>query len=307
MCTSIAINKQSFYFGRNLDISVPFSHQFIYTPRAHKTSFQRVSAPYLPYFVYGIGSTEKGYPLYAEAANEQGLCMAGLAFEGQAYYPHQEDKTKYNISPYELIPWLLRQCASVDEAEGLLQKTALLALPYKNMPLTPLHWHIADKTGSIVVEATADGMHIYQNPIGVLTNAPPFPYHKNAFAIYSHLTPKAYQTEPPTPIRLGVQAIGLPGDYTSPSRFIKAAWLLKNAWIDESNPLPIFFDILSAVSPLCGAVLDEQEQPHYTQYACCIDTKKQTYYYRTPYDLQIKKRDFRDENPDGTQLKYFLP
>ena len=81
------------------------------------------------------------------------------------------------MAQFELIPWLLGQCASVKEARELIARMNLTNIPFsEKLPLAQLHWLISDRTESITLEAMKDGLHVYDNPVGVLTNNPPFPY-----------------------------------------------------------------------------------------------------------------------------------
>ena len=116
-------------------------------------------------------------PLYYDGMNEMGLCMAGLNFPANAYYPPPADG-KDNITPFEFIPWILGGCKTVADAKTMINRINLVDIPFsKNLPLTPLHWIVADKKRCFTVEPMKDGMKLYENPVGVLTNNPPFDYH----------------------------------------------------------------------------------------------------------------------------------
>ena len=146
-------------------------------------------------------------PLYAEAVNERGLCIAALNFPDNAYYSPKEDPVLQNVSPFELIPWLCAKCASVTDAKQLLSATHLVDIPFNDsLPLAPLHWHIADQQHSIVLESTINGMEIYDNPVGVLTKQPriPFSDHKSLpihEPDYDMSTKLFQQYKKPRPIR----------------------------------------------------------------------------------------------------------
>ena len=158
MCTSIAWKTRDFYFGRNLDLECSFGERIVITPRNYPVSFRKEAALSRHYAMIGMATVIENYPLYAEAANEKGLCIAGLNFPENALYPQQAERGKYRISPFELPLWLLAQCENLQQAKALLQKTALVAIPFsEKIPLSPLHWHIADETGSIVLECTRTG------------------------------------------------------------------------------------------------------------------------------------------------------
>ena len=127
------------------------------------------------------------YPLYYDATNEKGLSIAALNFPKEVYYQTFQDN-KYNITPFEFIPWILGQCASLKDVRNLLEHTSLLCENYSHdLPLSPLHWFIADQNGSLVVEPRKSGLKVYENPVGVLTNNPPFPMQMFQLNQYMHL------------------------------------------------------------------------------------------------------------------------
>ncbi|MBQ8841418.1 MAG: choloylglycine hydrolase [Ruminiclostridium sp.] len=288
MCTSISMNNGNFYFGRNMDIDYSFGERVIIMPRSFPISFKKVQAPEKHYAVIGMGTTEEGFPLYAEGGNETGLCISALKFNDNAVYSENEEAGKNNIAPYELIPWILGKCRSVTEAKKLLEETNIIGVPFNDkLPLSPLHWHIADKKESITVERTGEGMKIYDNPFGVLTNNPPFPFHSENASQYERLTPKFPTNAYIKPFGLGFGSIGLPGDFSPASRFIRAYFLLKNSACDSNN-IAQLFHLLDNVAIPKGAVLTPDGKYHYTTYSCCIDTTNMTYYYKTYDGMSIK-------------------
>ena len=189
MCTSIAMKTRDFYFGRTMDIEYSFNECVVFTPRNYPVNFRKAGNMCRHYALLGMGTVIEDFPLYAEAVNEKGLCIAGLNFPDSAYYPPKEDEKRYNISPFELIFWLLGKCASVSEARKLLEDTHFINIPFnEKTPLTPLHWHIADSESSIVLESTKRGMEIYDDPAGVLTNNPSFDFQMTNLCQYMNLT-----------------------------------------------------------------------------------------------------------------------
>ena len=181
MCTTVAMTMDSFFFGRNMDLEDSFGEGVVITPRNFPFRFRRTEPSFSHYAMIGMASVMDGYPLYADAVNEKGLCAAGLNFPHNAYYPKWGNGVKTEISPFEVIPFVLGRCATVSEARELLVQAALVDEPFSEaLPLTPLHWHIADKNGALVVEPMADGLKLYDDPFGILTNNPPFPFQREA-------------------------------------------------------------------------------------------------------------------------------
>lgn len=313
MCTSIAMTTKDFYFGRNMDLDYQFGEHVVITPRNYPFQFRRAGLLRQHYAMIGMAAVEDNYPLYAEAVNEKGLCIAGLNFPDNAYYPKKEDASKKNISPFELIPWVLGRCGTLDEAKKLLHITCLVDIPFnKNMPVAPLHWHIADRTGSIVLEVMKTGINIYDNPVQVMTNNPPFEFQMTNLGQYLNLTVDSPQncfskSASIQPFGKGLGSFGLPGDFSPASRFVKAAYLRLNSVCDneEKNSVSQFFRILDSVSVVNGSIVTENKAPYYTTYSCCVNVDKGIFYYKTYYNSQITAVNMNHENLDDTCLKEF--
>ncbi|HIX29175.1 MAG TPA: choloylglycine hydrolase [Candidatus Blautia stercoravium] len=312
MCTCIAYKNGDFYFGRNLDLEYTFGEKVVITPRNYRFSFQALPDMPRHYAMIGMASTYENYPLYAEAVNEKGLGIAGLNFPGNAVYK-DEMEGKKNVAPYELIPWILGQCSTVDEARNLLEGINLLNIPFaESLPLAPLHWMIADKKSCIVLEAVEDGVHIYENKYGILTNNPPFPYYQIHLSNYRHLTGKVPENQFAEKLELpvygqGLGGVGLPGDYSPVSRFVKAAFLKWNSYADsdELSNITQFFHILDAVSMVRGSVITEEGKFDITTYSCCVNAEKGIYYYKTYENNQIQEIVLRNENLESCKCRSF--
>ena len=189
MCTAVSLLSGDFYFGRNLDYEFSYGDEVTVTPRGYTFPMRGHAPLRTRYAIIGMAYVQGDYPLYYDAINEKGLGVAGLNFVGNAvYFPAQAERD--NVTQFELIPWLLGQCATLCEARELLGRINLLNEPFSpELPLAQLHWLIADQTGSITVESTADGLHVYDNPVGVLTNNPPFPMQLFQLNNYMALSP----------------------------------------------------------------------------------------------------------------------
>lgn len=308
MCTAVTYKTKDLYFGRNLDLEYSYDESVIVTPRNVPFSFRCEKPMLRHYAMIGIAIEENGYPLYYDAVNEFGLCMAGLNFPGNAVY-HDPEPQKYNITPFEFIPWILGQCKTLSDAKVLLKKLNLVNIPFsEKYPLSPLHWIISDEIGSVTVESVADGLKVYDNPIGVLTNNPPFDYHMQHLANYLNLT----REEPTnrfapqadlTPYSRGMGAMGLPGDLSSSSRFVRAAFTKLNSVSDETEAASIsqFFHILGSVAQQRGCVRVGKDF-EMTVYSSCCNATKGIYYYTTYENSRITGIDMHKEDLDGKQL-----
>ncbi len=307
MCTAITYSTKDHYFGRNLDLEYSYREEVTVVPRNFPFAFRRAGECKSHFALIGMAYVQDGYPLFYDAVNEKGLGMAGLNFPGNAaYFPEKEGKT--NLSPFEFIPFLLARCATVKEARELLGNVNLIDLPFsKELPLTPLHWMIADKTSAIVAESTEEGLKVYENPVGVMTNNPPFPMQMNRLADYMALS-----IEPPknnfaglelTTYSRGMGAMGLPGDLSSASRFVKAAFTRFHSRSGESEVESVsqFFHILDSVEQQRGCV-KLGEHFEITVYASCCNVDRGIYYYKTYDNSRLHGIDMHREDLDGSEL-----
>ena len=312
MCTAITYKTIDHYFGRNLDLECSYGESVTITPRNFAFNFRKMGTMPNHFAIIGIAYVADGYPLYYDATNEKGLSMAGLNFPDNAVYkPYCEGKD--NITPFELIPWLLGQCATVAEAEKLLSRINILEENFSDqLPLSPLHWIIADKERSITLEPVKEGIKIYDNPLGVLTNNPPFDYQMFNLNNYMHLSkeaPKNFFAGKDSNLKLsaysrGMGAIGLPGDASSMSRFVKAAFVKLNSvsGYSEEESVSQFFHILKSVEMVRGSVYLGKGLYEKTIYSSCCNMDKGIYYYTTYDNSQISAVDMHQENLDGSAL-----
>jgi len=188
MCTAVTYKTKDFYFGRTLDYEFSYGEEITVTPRNYIFDFRHIGQLKSHYAIIGMAFVSEGYPLYYDAVNEKGLGMAGLNFVGNAAYKASVCGEK-DIAQFEFIPWILSQCATVSEARAKLDGINLTGTPFSSqLPAAQLHWIIADKDEAITVESMKDGLHIYDNPVGVLTNNPPFDMQMFALNNYAGLS-----------------------------------------------------------------------------------------------------------------------
>ncbi len=313
MCTAIALRTDGFYFGRNLDLECGFGERVVITPRNYPFSFRMAGEMKTHYAMIGMAAVAQGYPLYAEACNEKGLCIAGLNFPQNAYYPEDTAADKANISPFELTAWLLGQCADVREVRHVLSRTHLTRMDFsRELRLSPLHWIVSDRNESITVECMRDGLHVYDNSVGVLTNNPHFEIHMTNLCQYLNLTSaypenRFHSEVKLSPFGVGMGAMGLPGDFSPVSRFVRTVFLKYNLKCEqgEAGSVSGFFHLLDAVAMPDGAVMTPSGAYEYTRYSSCISADKGIFYYKTYRNNQITAVDMHRENLDGDSLKIF--
>ena len=309
MCTAITLTTKDHYFGRNLDLEYSYNETITITPRNSPFTFRKYKTLYPHYALIGTAYVVDNYPLYYDATNEKGLSVAGLNFPENAFYnPFQQEKD--NITPFEFIPWILTQCATVSEAKKRIQSLNLFEEPFnEELPLSPLHWIITDKESSFVVEAVKEGLHIYENPVGVLTNNPPFPTQLFQLNNYMHLSTKPLENHFSAELNLksysnGMGAMGLPGDWSSQSRFIRATFAKMNSKCGDSEKESVsqFFHILDSVAFPRGCVEIKPNLFEITVYSSCCNTNKGIYYYKTYENHQISAIHMHNEDLEGQSL-----
>ena len=307
MCTAVTYKTKDHYFGRNLDLEGSFGETVTVTPRNFPLPFRKMGMLETHYAMIGMAHIAEGYPLYYDATNEKGLSVAGLNFPGNAdYKPYCEGKD--NITAFELTPWILGQCATVSEAEKLLKRINLLKENFSDaLTLSPLHWIIADGERAIVLETVKEGIKIYDDPVGVLTNNPTFDYH--LFNLRNFMTLSKNQPENAWALPLetysrGMGAMGLPGDYSSMSRFVKAAFVKMNAVSGggEEESVSQFFHILKSVEMPRGCVELKKDLYEITIYSSCCNTSRGIYYYTTYDNSGVCAVNMHRENLDGREL-----
>ena len=309
MCTAATYQTKGFYMGRTLDYEFSYGDEVTITPRNYEFQFRHMGSVSSHYAMIGMAHVAGNYPLYYDAMNEKGLGMAGLNFVGNADFQEVDD-TRDNVAQFEFIPWILCQCATLEEAKKLLSRMNLVGTPFSpQLPTAQLHWLIADKTGSLTVECMTDGLHVYDNPVGVLTNNPPFDkqlFHLNDFM---HLSPKQPENTFSQDLNLqtysrGMGALGLPGDLSSASRFVRVAFTKLNSRSGDSENESVsqFFHILGSVDQQRGCCEVADGKYEITLYTSCCSADTGIYYYTTYENHQISGVNMYRENLDGDTL-----
>ena len=309
MCTAVTYQTRDFYFGRTLDYEFSYGDEVKITPRGYTFAFRHAGRLASHYAIIGMAHVAQDYPLYYDAMNEKGLCMAGLNFVGNAAYANVIPGRE-NVAQFELIPYLLGQCTSVAEARDRLARLQLVGTPFSaQLPAAQLHWLLADQHQAVVIESMADGLHIYDNPVGVLTNNPPFPQQLFQLNNYMSLSPRQPENRfapqlPLVPYSRGMGALGLPGDLSSASRFVRVAFTRMNAVSGDSEAESVsqFFHILGSVEQQRGCCEVRDGQYEITLYTSCCNAARGIYYYTTYENRQITAVDMHRENLNGSAL-----
>lgn len=282
MCSAVRYEK---FFARNLDLWCEYGQKPILTKAGELGN---------RFALLGMGIRQEGYPLYFDGMNERGLAAAALNFPDFAEYA-QDFTDNCSVASYELIPRVLGGCESVEEAKKFLCGIRITNKGItKKLPPSPLHWMIADKSSSIVVESTKKGLRVYDNHFDVLTNSPDFEIQ--SFNLNNYIALTSRQPNNTFPIALhrysqGMGALGLPGDLSSMSRFVRLAFHLHHS--PKGLPLSHVFSLLNTVSMPKGSVVTEKGELEYTRYSACFDLLLKKCFYRGYNDTALQEFSFK--------------
>ena len=309
MCTAITYKTKNFYFGRTLDLEYSYSEEVVIMPKKFSFPLRHSKTRARKYAIIGTAFVPDTIPLFYDAANEAGLCMAGLNFPENAKY-NKVNENRTNVAQFELIPFILGNCADTEEAVKLIRKINITDTAYsRKLPLTDLHWIIADKNVCVTVECVADGVKIYDNTAGVLTNNPPFNMQTFNLNNYINLSPGQPKNTFSSKLELknytkGLGAAGLPGDLSSQARFVRAVFTKLNSVSGKSEEQSVnqFFHILGSVSQPRGSNRLDGDKYEITVYTSCCNASDGVYYYTTYGNHRINAVDIRKVNLQSDEL-----
>lgn len=306
MCTALSLTGGDHLFGRTLDLERSYGESVVIAPR--KFPFRFCCQPKQPrhHAVIGIAHVQDGQPLYYDAANEHGLCIAALNFPHSAAYASPEDGNW--LAPYEVIPFLLGRCTTAQQAAVLLGDLPMAKHVFSpDLPCTPLHWLLADGRDCFVAEPREDGVRIYRNPARVLTNEPPFPRQLDRLNDYLNLSSLPAENRFSATLNLtalsrGMGAMGLPGDFSSQSRFVRAAFVSQNArrYSNADEGVALFFQLMACVTVPRGSVRLPQGDVE-TIYTACCDATRGVYYWTCAQNPSVSAADLHRVDLEGSE------
>ncbi len=312
MCTAIALKTKDFYFGRNLDFGYSFNEGVIICPRNHVFPFRHLDSISIHQAMIGMGIVQDDFPLFFDAVNESGVAIAGLNFP-ESYKSYAPINGKKNVAQFEFIPYLLSKATNLEDTRRILKDLSISKDDFsQDLTESKLHWMISDKTGSIVVESTSKGLMVYDNPVHVLTNEPEFPFQLFNLNNYRKISPKdpenTFVKETNLPIYCkGLGGIGLPGDMSSMSRFVKATFIRSNAisFEEEDESVNRFMHILDSVFQVKGCIIYDGDEYEHTVYSSVMNTQKGLYYYKTYTNSRINCINMHKTDIDKKELSFY--
>ncbi len=310
MCTAIFDTKYGNFFGRTLDLEYSLGEEVVICPRNFRIKLCHEGDFSSDYAIVGVAHVRDGVPLYYDGVNEAGIAAAGLNFPISARYSDPMEE-KINLASFELIPYVLGRCESLSAVKRCLSNVNITKDAFSpELPPTPLHWIFADKEGSLVLESTESGVKIHENPVGVLANEPSFDFQLMRLGDYMSLgalPPKNSLTLDfePTLYSRGLGAFGLPGDFSSVSRFVRAVFVKNHTVGERWAGGARFFRMMDSVSVPCGCIITDEGRAVKTVYTACIDLDKLTYYFTTYSHTAPRAVQLRGETLSSDSLSRF--
>lgn len=312
MCTAVWDTGPCPLFGRTLDLECSYGEEIVLTPRKFRFDFLHLPPKREHLALLGVAHVRQEIPLYYDAVNEAGLAMAGLSFSASAVYRSPQEG-RQGLASFEVIPWILGQCESVSDAVALLKNVTVTDEGFEEgLNATPLHWLLADKASAIAVEPLEEGLRLWENPFGVLTNDPDFSYHRLHVASLLGLSPKSPRNLicpalSLSPVSKGTGSVGLPGDFSSPSRFVRALFARTHTkhGSTEREEVERFFHVMDTVAQPLGCAVTESGEPIATRYTDCVDLERKIYYFTTYHNRSIRAISMRDSDITNNSLRRF--
>lgn len=289
------VNGRTVEFGPKIPLTgifVPRGYKFIGSLPDNKQGLVYVSK----YAV--IGANVYARPAVIDGMNEKGLSAAAFYFPGYAEYNHIDSaNAKLAVAPTEFVNWLLTQFADIQEVKDGLARVLIAPTSQPEWHgVPPFHYIVYDKSGkSLVIEPTKGKLVVFDNPIGVITNSPTFDWHLTNLSNFIPLSPTNVPEKTIHGFKLqqfgqGNGLHGLPGDFTPPSRFVRAAFYSVNILPAENSTHAVFevFHLLNQFDIPYGAVRSVDKEIDFTQATTVKDPSSLKYYFKTYSDQNIK-------------------
>lgn len=316
MCTAIALKtaKNHNFLGRNMDFSHDLDPHLFIVPRHCVWESAADGQPLTTSYQFiGIGQRLAGLLAFFDGVNETGFAAAALYFSGYASYDALYGRAgKKRLAAFDLLTYLLGNCASAADVRRAVRDISLVGVAD---PVTgaaaPLHWLASDRGGRcVVVEKTERGFEVFDNDIGVLANAPDFPWHRTNLNNYAAVTSVQRDSARWGGVTLTAPSqaggtLGLPGGFASPERFVRTAFIKTHADPprNDDEAVGLGFQCLKSVSIPRGVVTTGRGAPDFTLYTAFMNQQTGAYFLNTHANQQIytaSLRGGRTAPSDGT-------
>jgi choloylglycine hydrolase len=318
-CTSFLIRTadDGAVYGRTMEFAFELESHAMVIPRAHKLSSTGPDGkPAMSWTgkYAAVGLNALGITALVDGMNEKGLAGGLLYFPGYAEYtdPAKVDPAN-SLAPWDFLTWVLTNYATVAEVKAAITDIAVIEVVQETLKIAPpLHYTLHDATGaSLVIEPIDGKLKVYDNPLGVMTNAPSFDWHMTNLSNYVTISnvnapPLKIGNVTIPPLGQGSGLLGIPGDGTPPSRFIRALGYTLSAEPMPSGPESVRLaeHILNNFDIPKGWVRDHgQNEPlEYTQWSSVADLANLAYYVKTYDDPVLRSIDMKTLDLDAKEL-----
>ena len=317
MCTALNLKTKDnkHLFGRNLDVIESYGQSVIIVPRKFQwNNVVENRTEVSKYACVGMGIVVENHPLLFDGVNEKGLAGAGLNFTNFAVFDEKAISGKTNFSGSDFLYWVLSSFENLEDLKIALKDVVLTNTSVKpGYDVAKLHWIFTDLSGkSIVIEYLKDGMHVYENEVGVLTNDPTFDWQITNLSQYVTIdtkTPKPKQMGDILikPYGHGLNMLGLPGDASPASRFVRTNFFKWSVFglENEISGVSDFFNVLNSVFVVKGTEIDDNGEMNYTLYQSCMCQESGVYYYRNYNNSRINAVSLFNEDLEGKEIIKF--
>lgn len=313
-CTSFLLptSDGGSIYGRTMEFAFPIDSDLIVIPRNYALAADVPDGKTWKAKYAAVGMNAFGVTALADGMNEKGLTGGVLYFPDFAAYTDPADaKAENSLAPWDLLSWALTNFETVAEVKDALNSIAVVSVKQKEMGIVPpLHYTLHDATGaSIVIEPVDGKLKVHDNPIGVMTNSPPFDWHLTNLRNYVKLSP--HNAKPVKilgaevkPLGEGSGMLGIPGDTTPPSRFIRASAFVLSASPVASGPegVRLAEHIVNNFDIPKGWIDEPSTPPEYTQWSTIGDLKNKAYYIKTYNDPVLRGFALKDLDLDAKDM-----
>lgn len=319
-CTGLMLtrkNKNALH-GRTLEFGIKVEASITFIPRNISFISKTTLGDGLKYNskYAALGTTAFKNPLILDGMNEKGLSIGTFYFPGYAsYVVTTKENQSTSLSPADFPNWILTQFETVEEVKEAIKQVTISPIEVSGWgnEAPPFHYIVYDKRGKcLVIEPLDQKLISYDNPIGVFTNSPDFNWHLTNLNNYINLSVINSKPQEINGITFkgfgqGSGLLGLPGDFTPPSRFVRAVIFSLNAEVssDEQTSIATLFHLLNPFDIPVGSVKDKENGKTFedsTQITCVRDPEYLKYYFKTYEDQRIKCVDLKKFDPNQSEI-----
>jgi choloylglycine hydrolase len=325
-CTGITLTAAdgTVVHARTLEFAVDIHSDVIVVPRGYaRVGTTPDGKPGLTWTskYASVGANGVDKPFIFDGVNEKGLASGLFYFPTSAgYMPYTPADAGKTLAQWELGSWMLENFATVDEVKANLPNVVVPAVVFEQWNMAPeVHYIVTDASGkSIVVEFVGGKLTVWDAPLGVITNSPTYDWHMNNLRNYlnfsmSNAPNVTLGSVTLKPFGMGSGMLGMPGDFTPPSRFVRAVAFSQSALPSATGTEAVLeaFHILNQFDIPKGAAREHEKDEHgnvladYTVWTSAIDLKARKFYFRTYENSQIRVVDLMKMNLDAKDVVKF--